>query len=210
MENAEGTRAYDASGRREQANRRRDDVIETAATVFGERGFEATTLAHIASAAGVSVAYLQGLGTKSELFRLALDRRATGGEGTLGGEGDDLVRAASSLPPDLALEMLVQATAKWNSGTHRLWRAWAQTSDGELSGEWDRSMVEVRSAYRQWLEKLDDIGARRPDVSIDEQAAGVWLLTMAETYDHLVRSAGLSHEQYLSWLARSLRELVLV
>lgn len=204
-----GTRAYDVSNRRERAGRRRDDVIDTAATVFGERGFEATTLAHIAGAAGVSVAYLQGLGTKPELFRLALDRRATGGAGTLAGEGDDLIHAAATLPPLDAIELLAQTAAKWNAGSHRLWRAWAQTSDPDLAAEWDASMATVRGAYRTWLVQLDAAGARRADVPMEEQAAAVWLLTLADTYDQLVRIAGLAHEQYVDWLVRSLRELVL-
>lgn len=209
MQDPEATRAYDASGRREQAVRRRDEVIDIAAELFGDRGFEAATFGQIADAAGVSVAYLQSLGTKAELFLLAVDRRATGGRGTLAGEGDDLTLAAVALPPREALELLVHATAQWNAGSHRLWRAWTHSSDPDLNAAWDASMAGVRTAYRAWIDRLEESGERRADVSAQEQAAAVWLLTLADTYDRLVRIAGLTHEQYVQWLSRSLRELVL-
>lgn len=202
-------RAYDATGRREAARHRRDVVVDTAADVFGDRGFEATTLTHIAAAANVSVAYLQGLGTKAEIFRLALSHRATGGEGSLEGDADDLIATAPTLPPRLAVDLLTEKTSSWNAASHRLWRAWSQSSDPELRAAWESSMSDARHAYRVWIEGLDAAGVRRDDLSIDEQTAGVWVLTMAETYDHLVQVAGLTHEQYAAWLRRSIIELVL-
>lgn len=209
MDTNENARSYDASGRREAARHRREHVIEVASELFGAHGFEATTFAQIATHAGVSVAYLQGLGSKAELFQLALSRGATGGDGPLDGAAEDLIALAPTLPAREALDLVVTTTARWNAGSHRLWRAWAQTSDDELRAAWDAAMQHAREEYRAWIEGLEAAGVRRSDVSIDEQTAGVWLLTMAETYDQLVRVAGLSHEQYLSWLRRSLGELLL-
>ena len=209
MDAHERVRPYDASGRRESARLRRDHVFDTAAELFGEHGFEATTLSQIAAAAGVSVAYLQGLGSKAELFQAALGSRATGGAGSLDGAADDLIAVAPTLPPREALELLVVTTAAWNAGSHRLWRAWSRTSDDELRRAWDGAMARARREYRAWIDGLDRAGVRRDDVSIEEQVAGVWLLTMAETYDQLVSVTGLTHDQYVSWLRRSLAELVL-
>lgn len=184
-------------------------MIDAAAAIFAEQGFEATTFAQIAERSGVSIAYLQGLGTKPQIFRFALDRRATGGADSLVDAADGLIAAGPELSPPEALELLVVTTASWNAGSHRLWRAWSQSSDPELRADWDATMASARGAYRTWLDALEAQGARRPDLPIEEQAAELWLLTLAEAYDLLVRVAGLSHEQYLAWLRRSLVELVL-
>lgn len=209
MDPNENARHYDASGRRESARQRRDHVIEIATALFSAHGFESTTFAQIAAEAGVSVAYLQGLGSKADLFQLALNHSATRGEGPLDGAAEELVAVVATLSPRESLDLVVSTTAHWNAGSHRLWRAWAQTSDHDLRVAWDDAMAHARREYRAWIEGLDARGARRTDVSIDEQTAGVWLYTMAETYDQLVSIAGLSHEQYVTWLRRSLAELVL-
>ena len=53
-------------------------MIDAAAAVFAEKGFDGTTFADIAAAAGVSVPYLQKLGTKADLFVLAIERVTVG------------------------------------------------------------------------------------------------------------------------------------
>ncbi len=55
---------------------RRREILDAAALVFGERGFEAATLAHVAERAGVSPGTVQHyFGTKSTLFHEVITDR---------------------------------------------------------------------------------------------------------------------------------------
>ncbi len=53
---------------------RRDDILEAARSLFGERGFDATTLRAIAGVAGVDVALVSyHFGNKDQLFAATMD-----------------------------------------------------------------------------------------------------------------------------------------
>ncbi|HEV8599413.1 MAG TPA: TetR/AcrR family transcriptional regulator [Gemmatimonadales bacterium] len=55
---------------------RRREILDAAALVFGERGFESATLAHVAERAGVSAGTVQHyFGTKASLFQEVLTDR---------------------------------------------------------------------------------------------------------------------------------------
>ena len=65
-----GQRAYDASGRQARALRHREAALDRAHELFLERGYVATTVEAIASAAGVSAATVyKTYGGKAGLVR---------------------------------------------------------------------------------------------------------------------------------------------
>ena len=203
-------RTYDSSGRRRAAERRRLHVIQIAAILFGERGVDATTLADIAAAADVSVPYLQGIGTKVDLVGLAVSLVTAGPDQQT---REDLTRSRSQLlalaTPEQFVELVVKGTTEWNARSYGLWRAWAECSDQDLRESWARQMRFIR---REWRTLLDDLAPRgwwREGVSSEERAAAVWMLTMAETYERMVRVAGMRDEQYQAWLARSLHDALI-
>jgi len=203
-------RTYDSSGRRRAAERRRQRVIEIAAILFGERGVDATTLADIAAAADVSVPYLQGIGTKVELVGLAVSLVTAGPAQQT---KEELARSRSQLlalsTPAEFVELVAKGTAEWNARSYGLWRAWAECSDQELRESWARRMQFIR---REWQTLLDDLAPRgwwREDVASEDRAAAVWMLTMAETYERMVRVAGMNDERYQAWLARSLHDALI-
>ena len=207
---SEPKRTYDSSGRRHAAERRRRRAIEIAAILFGERGVDATTLADIAAAADVSVPYLQAIGTKVELVGLAVSLVTAGPDQQT---PEDFARSRQQLlavaTPEEFVELVAKGTVEWNARSYGLWRAWAECSDQALRESWARHMRFIR---REWQSLLDDLGQRgwwREDVASEERAAAVWMLTMAETYERMVRVAGLSDAQYRAWLARSLRDALI-
>lgn len=64
-----------ASSFRSTADQRRLVAVDTAVRVFGATGYRGTTMADVATAAGISPAYVQKLfSTKQDLFVAALDR----------------------------------------------------------------------------------------------------------------------------------------
>ncbi|MEA5055706.1 MAG: TetR/AcrR family transcriptional regulator [Propionicimonas sp.] len=52
-------------------------VISAASKVFGEQGYQATTISMIASAAGVSVGTVASVGSKDELFQRSVEELST-------------------------------------------------------------------------------------------------------------------------------------
>ena len=80
------TRSYDASGRRAAARQRRKNILDAAFELMLERGYAATTIAHIASAAGVSPETIyKTFGGKTGVVR-ALFHRALEGAGSVPAE----------------------------------------------------------------------------------------------------------------------------
>ena len=77
-EDVKRRRPYRSERRREQAEETRERVLDAAAGLFGERGFESTTISAIAQAAGVSPETVYGrFGNKRALLgELVRARRA--------------------------------------------------------------------------------------------------------------------------------------
>src|SRR5260370_28876269 len=74
-------RAYDSRGRREQARRNRDAILDIARAGFLARGYAATTMASIAGDAGLSIDTVhKAFGGKAGLVR-AIYERSLAGEG---------------------------------------------------------------------------------------------------------------------------------
>lgn len=198
-------RAYDSSGRRQRALERREAVIDAAAEVFAAKGFDGTTIADIAAAAGVSVPYFQKLGTKTDLFVLAIERVTVGPQQrTVERARGDLETMGASVTRDQFIEGISALTAEWNGRSFGMWRAWANTDDPELRTRWEAQMTTIRAEWARYLAFFDDRGWWRTDIPREEQVAAVWLLTMAETYERMTVVAGLSRDQYTAWLRRAM------
>ena len=82
MKKVKPPRSYNGRSRLEQAQLTRENVLEIARRAFLERGYAPTTIAAIASAAGVSVETIyKGFGGKAGLVR-AIYERGLAGRGT--------------------------------------------------------------------------------------------------------------------------------
>ena len=202
-------RTYDSTGRRRRAEERREAVIDMAAEVFADKGFDGTTLADIAAAARVSVPYLQKIGTKADLFVLAIERVTVGPQQrTVERARGDLETTAAHVTRDQFFEGMSALTTEWNERSFGMWRAWANTDDPELRARWEAQMATIRAEWGQYLAFFDSRGWWRTDVPRDEQVAAVWLFTMAETYERMVVVAGLSRDQYAAWLRRAMESVL--
>ncbi|GAA1752781.1 hypothetical protein GCM10009747_08160 [Agromyces humatus] len=180
-------------------------MIDAAASVFAAQGFDGTTIADIATAAGVSVPYFQKFGTKADLFVLAIERVTVGPQQrTVDRARDELETTAMNLTRDEFLTSIATLTTEWNERSYGMWRAWANTDDPELRARWEAQMADIRAEWARYLAFFDDRGWWRADVPRDEQVAAVWLLTMAETYERMKVVAGLSSDEYTAWLRRAM------
>jgi hypothetical protein len=55
---------------------------------------------------------------------------------------------------------------------------------------------------------LADRGWLRDDVAVDELGDSLWVLVGSENYDKITVRFGWSHERYITWLTRSLGDLL--
>ncbi len=204
-QSASRPRRYDSELRRRQAQRTRADVLRAAHGLFLERGWAATGMREIATAAGVSVKTIyDAFGSKAELFKTVVDVAVAGDDEPVAvmerekfadlGRGDLPERVAAG----------VRLAAEVNRRTAdllRVWRAAADTDPALAAG----LSVGIEQQRRTATAGLALMAGRHLDA---EQADGLWALTSDEVYRLLVRHAGWSHEQYVRWLTRTTTRLL--
>ncbi len=197
-------RAYDASGRRAAAERRRAHVVATASRLFPEHGWAGTTIAGVAREAEVSPEYVtKTFGGKQALLMLAMRSASFAGTASLresfaalrlDEEPDESVRldrfvdfvCASVVPMAPFVPAMVQGASE-DLGMRTLLQA-ARGGHVEVVTE---------------LVPLLATGAVHPD-AIDE----IVVLTRSETYLVLSAELGWSVERYAAWLRRTIAAAV--
>ncbi|MGB4777009.1 TetR/AcrR family transcriptional regulator [Microbacterium sp.] len=209
QESRKRRRPYDASGRKRQAEQRRLAVLRTAADVFAARGLEATTMPEIAEAADVSLPYLERLGSKADIFAMAIEVATLGPVHTMAAAQAEFEKTADTITRDQFISAVAEGSAEWNARAYKLWQAWAVTPDPALHERWERDMAAIRRGWAVFLARFDDRGWWRTDIPRAEQVATIWILTMAETYGRLTEQAGFTHDEYIAWLYRGLQSILL-
>ncbi|GAA4675138.1 TetR/AcrR family transcriptional regulator [Nocardioides nanhaiensis] len=192
-------RRYDASGRRKAAEERRQLVLDVAARLFAENGWNGTTLTQVASEAGVSVELVtSAFGTKPGLLMAAM-RRVSFGE-------HDLPSAVRALgladEPDMGrrLDLVVELAQRALAPLAPLVPVLTQAADRD-----DDAAATVRGAqvrHREAAQLIAELvrGGPVDDELVDE----VMVLTRSETFLFFTRERDWSSEQYGAWLRRAL------
>ncbi len=104
-------RRYDATGRREAADRTRTAILDAARELFTERGYAATPMTAIADRAGVALdTVYAAAGRKPELARLLIETAISGTDEAIPAEQRDYVRAIQAAP-DAATKIAIYAAA---------------------------------------------------------------------------------------------------
>jgi AcrR family transcriptional regulator len=205
--------SYDASRRREAAERTRHAIVQAAHARFVAKGWSGTTMAEIARDARVALDTVYAtVGTKPALLRLLIERALSGVDERVPAEERAYVKAIRDAPdapakialyaaairiilPRLApLVHVLHAASGAEPALDELWR--------EISARRARNM-------RAFAADLAATGALRPDLSVEEAADVVWAMNSPELYLLLVDGRGWTPERYERWLADSWRRLLL-
>jgi AcrR family transcriptional regulator len=213
-EPVERRRAYDASGRRADAEERRRRVIEAAEILFLERGYGETSIAAIAEAAGVSpqFVYAEFDSKAGVLVRIAESAIVETTEDA--GPLRDQAAVVPVLQPGLAPGTRIAMMAAIGTGVH------------ERSGRVIRLMDSVAGAddaVRQQDSRLLDgsvadcilglqafaPGELRTDLTIQRMGEIVSTVGGFRTYATLVFDHGWSPREFEAWLAETFRRLLL-
>jgi AcrR family transcriptional regulator len=199
-------RPYDVSRRREQARRNRERIIDTAERRFLRDGYAATTVAAVASDAGVSADTIyKSFGGKPGLVR-AIRAKALEGEGPVRAEqrsddvqaqeadGRKIIEAWGALTTEVAprvapILLLVRAAA-------------ATDPDGQaLLAEMDADRLRRMTDNAR---RLRAGGHLRAGITAAQAADILWTYSSPELYELLVLRHGWSAERYGRFAAEAM------
>jgi AcrR family transcriptional regulator len=200
-------RRYDNSARADKAARTRDRVIDSAMQLFATRGYERTTMAEIARAAGVSVERVYANGPKSALLYAAMEVAFFGREGTIPifehDIGERLLEAQDA-------QTTCRTIANWAADRYEhyagVWFALEVAAEGDPDVAAHRDL-----AYEGMLTALGDAGelgqlrgwvqGNRPR---RERVAAAFAVIVPDAYRRVATTAGLGKDGYITWLSAAL------
>jgi AcrR family transcriptional regulator len=204
-------RPYDASGRREQARRKREAIIDAAERRFLRAGYPTTTIAAIATDAGVSPDTIyKSFGGKPGLVR-AIRVRALEGQGPVPAEqrSDEMqVRATTGRQIIEGWGRLTAEVAPRVAPILLLVRTAAATEpDGQdLLDEMDADRLRRMTDNARRLQKS---GHLRRGVTLAQAADVLWTYSSPELYELLVVRRNWSPQRYGHFIADAMIDALL-
>ena len=185
-------RSYNQKARAESAAETRRRVIEVTRDLLTRSPLESVSLPAIAAEAGVarSTVYTIFGSREGLMVAVAEDLLERGGFARIGQalRGPDVVRAFE-VSMDVAMELYSQE--------HEV--SWALLSlaavDRDASSAAARLNFGRRDGMRKIAQRMHDQGVLRDDVTVDEAADVLWLITSFETFGQLYRDRSLTPQQ---------------
>ncbi len=201
---AKQRRPYNSPRRREQAAETRRQILRAAKDLFERDGYAATSMATIASAAGVSLktVYLV-FETKSGLLR-ALWHLLLRGEQDHVPVGQQPWYQAVLDEPDparqLRLNMRNSRIVKARAGPMLEVIRGAASADPDIAALWARIQTEFHDNQRAVVQSLADKDALAADLDVVSATDILWALNHPALHALLSRERGWSPERYEEWL----------
>ncbi|MGY1618668.1 TetR/AcrR family transcriptional regulator [Geodermatophilus sp. SYSU D00691] len=196
-------RRYDSSGRKEQARRTRELLIDTAERLLLEAGYAATTVAAIAAEAGVSVETVyKSFRGKSGLVRAIYDRGLLGAGRGAAYERSDQMRERETDPRVIMRKWgeLTTEVASVITPIRLLIRAAAAT-DPEMASLLADSEAERLTRMEHHARFLAERGYLRDGVTVARAADVLWTSSSPEFYELLVLNRGWSPAEFARFVA---------
>jgi AcrR family transcriptional regulator len=208
---AKAPRAYRSQLRQQQAEATRSRVVAAAAELFAAEGYARTTLAKIASAAGVSAETVQGQGPKAALLIAAIEYAAVGvigEENILNLDVGRKLQAAENQQE--AIDVVVEAQTDIHGRTARLALALfgGAASDPELDRYLNDMLARLNLQNRRVLDVFRSRGWVRTDVPFDELVETSVALSSVEVYLRITHRDGWPVDAYRAWARRMLAETI--
>jgi AcrR family transcriptional regulator len=208
------SRGYDSPLRREQARQTQRRIVDAAYRLLLDQGYGATTMAGVAAAAGVSAQTVyKAFGTKAALVKRVYDVTLIGDDEPVPLAEREDVKAAYRNPD-------ARATLLWYADLgrtlmERLAPLLTVIAAGANAGE--PELVELAATMNRerlfgtgmMADRLDELGALRPGLSVEEARDVIWTLNSLEVWDLLVTKRGWTPRAYADWVGRAMADSVL-
>lgn len=206
MHQVKSPRKYNSAVRQAAALRNRDSILGVAERKLLGQGYFATTIAEIASDAGVSVETIyKTFGGKPGLVYAIYTRHLSGTGPVAAYERSDEMRLHETDPASLMRTWgaLTAEVASVLTPILLLVRSAAAT-DENMAAIQEESNLERLERMRHNARFLEARGFLRKGVSIDEAVDVMWLCSSPELFDLLVRQRGWSLDRFASYVAASM------
>jgi AcrR family transcriptional regulator len=203
-----GKRNYLSVSRAESARRTRRAVVDAAAALFLRDGFGRTTVDAVADAAGVSrKTVFRVAGGKVELLKLAIDWAVVGDDEDVPLAGrTQIVQLVSESSADGVLAEWAALTATIGSRVAGLSRVLIEAAGVDPAARDLRSHAQAQR-YHGATAFADFLATRKwvpAEVGIDRVADIVWLFSDPAIYDQMVVERNWSHQDFVTWLTRTI------
>lgn len=181
-------------------------MLDACVELFAERGYKAVTVAEIAAAAGVAPQTIYAAGGKRALLNQAVDRLD---------ERVDMPGLMARVADASDVETLLAAAGEaWLTFYSVVGRevsaiALAAASDSEIGAMWDEGQRRHRAGARLVAERLQDLGALRPGVTVDAAAATVAFLAQWHSVRSAQRDYGWTLETWSEWFVDTVRRALI-
>ena len=207
------TRSYNSPRRREQAAATRREILEAAQRLFERQGYTATTMAAIASEAGVALktVYL-AFETKSGLLRVLWHLLLRGDEADVPVPGRPWYLEVIEEPDperQLRLNARNSRAVKTRAGALLGVIRSAAPADPDIGALWSRIQSEFYDAQRGIVEVLHKRKALRPGLDVTRATDILWTLGHPDLWLLLVGERGWTPEQYEQWCGDTSRSQLL-
>ncbi|HEX3393356.1 MAG TPA: TetR/AcrR family transcriptional regulator [Acidimicrobiales bacterium] len=206
-------RHYDNAARQVQSGETRQRIVDAARELMVERGYRATTIATVATRAGVHIDTVYALvGRKPVLLRELIEQAISGTDHAVVSEERDYVQAIrAASDPVRKLTIYAAATRRIQARMAPLLLALRDASATEADAKqvWGEISDRRAANMRLLAQDLQDAGGLRADLSIDEAADVIWATNSSELYVLLTVDRGWPPDRYERWLADAWCRLLL-
>ncbi len=199
-----GTRRYESPRRREQAAATRAAILAAAQRLFERRGYAATTMAAIATEAGVALKTVYvAFDGKSNLLRELWHLLLRGDQEAVPMGERPWYRAMLAEPdPERRIRLMARTSRAVKERAAALMEVirGAAPSDPDIGALWERIGTDFHGIHRPLVEGLAADGALRPGLDAETGADVLWTLNHPAVWQLLVVERGWSPERYERWL----------
>lgn len=182
-------------------------IVETAARLFLERGYRATSISQIATRAGVAVQTIyNSIGSKRDVLSRVLDFAAAGERAPVPVPQFMHEQAESESEPRRIIEQLVefwQAALPRAAPIFRIIREAAAIEPEAAALERERAAQRLRN-YRIAARLLQQRGALRDELTTDQAAASMFAVGHPDIYRALVLDGDWNSQQWATWAQATL------
>jgi AcrR family transcriptional regulator len=197
------SRRYDSPRRREQAAATRAAILAAAQRLLESRGYTATTMAAIATEAGVALKTVYVVfETKSGLLRALWHLLLRGDEGDAPVQERPWYRSIVDEPdPERQLRMNARSSRAVKERAASLMRVIrdAAPADADIGALWERIQTDFHAVQRTIVASLAEKGALRAGLDVDRASDILWTLNHPDVWQLLVGERGWSPDDYERW-----------
>jgi AcrR family transcriptional regulator len=198
-------RRYDSTRRREQAAATRLEILEAAQRLFERDGYTATTMAAVATEAGVALktVYL-AFETKAGLLRALWHLRLRGDEDDVPIAERQWYRDVIAEPdPERQLRLGARNARQVKGRAANLMRAMrdAAGTDADSAALWRRIQDDFYANQRAVVDAIDAKGGLAPGLDAARAADILWALNHPDVWHLLVGERGWTPEEWEQWFA---------